>query len=172
MLPWQYANSCQLELFCSTLDGSVAVAEMIPSTSFNNGFTDLNFCSAIGSSGGLGPPSPIVSMSFTPNGQFLACFTANSVLTVVSTNFVSKVLQFDARLGSLPPLRSMGWCCEDSILLHWKKLGILMVGPYGDFLRFPFDNDIDSGINTGLGIDGSQVAGTRSVGRSEIYLVP
>ena len=28
---------------------------------------------------------------------------------------------------------------EDSVVLHWKNLGVLMVGPYGDWLRFPYD---------------------------------
>lgn len=26
-----------------------------------------------------------------------------------------------------------------SVVLHWKDLGVLMVGPYGDWLRFPYD---------------------------------
>ena len=25
-------------------------------------------------------------------------------------------------------------------MLHWKNLGVLMVGPYGDWLRFPYEN--------------------------------
>ena len=27
----------------------------------------------------------------------------------------------------------------DSVVLHWKNLGVLMVGPYGDWLRFPYE---------------------------------
>lgn len=27
-----------------------------------------------------------------------------------------------------------------SVVLHWKNLGVLMVGPYGDWLRFPYEN--------------------------------
>lgn len=30
--------------------------------------------------------------------------------------------------------------CLDSVVLHWKNLGVLMVGPYGDWLRFPYEN--------------------------------
>ena len=151
VLPRQYAPSCRPELFLSTSDGSVVIAEMNPSTSPNNGFTDVDCRSSLSSS------SPIVSMAFAPNGRFLACFTSNSVLTVVSTNFESKVLEFDARSGSSSPPRSMGWCGEDSVVLHWKNLGVLMVGPYGDWLRFPYDTD------------GSSVSGAS---KSEVYLVP
>ena len=39
--------------------------------------------------------SPIVEMSFAPNGRFLACFTESSMLTVISTTFETKVLDFD-----------------------------------------------------------------------------
>jgi hypothetical protein len=27
-----------------------------------------------------------------------------------------------------------------SVVLHWKNLGVLMVGPYGDWLRFPYES--------------------------------
>jgi hypothetical protein len=84
--------------------------------------------------------SPIVEMSFAPNGRFLACFTENSMLTVISTTFETKVLDFDTSEGSSQPPLVMKWCGEDSVVLHWKNLGVLMVGPYGDWLRFPYEN--------------------------------
>ena len=84
--------------------------------------------------------SPIVDMSFCPNGRFLACFTEASMLTVVSTSFETKVLDFDTSEGSSSPPIAMQWCGEDSVVLHWKNMGILMVGPYGDWLRFCYNN--------------------------------
>jgi len=84
--------------------------------------------------------SPIVFMSFAPNGRFLACFTQASILTVISTSFETKVLDFDTSDGSSASPSEMKWCGEDSVVLHWKNLGILMVGPYGDWLRFPYEN--------------------------------
>eukprot|EP00584_Thalassiosira_punctigera_P011394 CAMPEP_0172567060 /NCGR_PEP_ID=MMETSP1067-20121228/114430_1 /TAXON_ID=265564 ORGANISM="Thalassiosira punctigera, Strain Tpunct2005C2" /NCGR_SAMPLE_ID=MMETSP1067 /ASSEMBLY_ACC=CAM_ASM_000444 /LENGTH=1182 /DNA_ID=CAMNT_0013358321 /DNA_START=76 /DNA_END=3621 /DNA_ORIENTATION=- len=152
VLPRQYAPSGRPELFLSTSDGSVVVSELNPSTSPDNGFTDVDCRSRIGGSG-MGPPAPIVSMAFAPNGRFLACFTSDSILTVVSTNFESKVLEFDARSGSPSPPRSMGWCGEDSVVLHWRELGVLMVGPYGDWLRFPCGEDGTGHGNTGSGTE-------------------
>ena len=160
VLPRQYAPSCRPELFLSTSDGSVVICELNPSTSPSSGLTDVDCRSRIGGSDGMGVASPIVSMAFAPNGRFLACYTSNSVLTVVSTNFESKVLEFDARSGSTSPPRSMGWCGEDSVVLHWKNLGVLMVGPYGDWLRFPYD-DTESGLTE-----------VRSGVGTEVYLVP
>jgi hypothetical protein len=173
ILPRQYSPSCRPELFLSTSDGSVVVAELNPSTSPNGGLTDVDCRSRIGGADGAGPASPIVSMAFAPNGRFLACYTSNSVLTVVSTNFESKVLEFDARSGSSSPPRSMGWCGEDSVVLHWKNLGVLMVGPYGDWLRFPYDDDADGGNNRdGDGNDPSAIMGVKSGAGAEVHLVP
>lgn len=32
----------------------------------------------------------------------------------------------------------MAWCGPDSLVLHWRHVGLLMVGPYGDYLHFPY----------------------------------
>jgi hypothetical protein len=78
-------------------------------------------------------------MRFAPNGRFLACFTQDSMLTVISTSFETKVLDFDTSEGSSAPPLDMQWCGEDSVVLHWKNMGVLMVGPYGDWLRFVYE---------------------------------
>lgn len=156
VLPRQYAPSGRPELFLSTSDGSVVQAGMNPSTSPNNGFTDVDCRTKIGGMNEMGQVSPIVSMKFAPNGRFLACFTSNSILTVVSTTFESKILEFDTSAGSRSPPRDMGWCGEDSVVLHWKNLGVLMVGPFGDFLRFSFGEGADDSPNK----------------QPEVYLVP
>lgn len=167
VLPRQYSPSGRPELFLSTSDGSVVVAESNPSTSPNNGLTDVDCRSRIGSGGGgggiMGPSAPIISMAFAPNGRFLACFTSNSILTVVSTTFESKVLEFNTSSGSSSPPRSMAWCGEDSVVLHWKNLGVLLVGPYGDWLRFPYGEEDEMGATT--------VTGSRVGGDSEVFLV-
>lgn len=31
------------------------------------------------------------------------------------------------------------WCGEDAVVLLWKNTGIVMVGPYGDWLNYPYD---------------------------------
>jgi len=166
ILPRQYAPTSRPELFLSTSDGSVVIAELNPSTSATDGITDINCRSRMGGSDLV----TIVSMAFAPNGRFLACFTSNSILTVVSTSFESKVLEFDARSGSTSPPRFMGWCGEDSVILHWKNLGVLMVGPYGDFLRFPYDDGSDGG--GGNGNDPTAMMGAMSGIGAEVHLIP
>lgn len=114
------------EVFLSTSDNSVIVVNTATTQ-----YTDINCRARIA--------SPIVDMCFAPNGRFLACFTEASVLTVISTSFETKVLDFDTSEGSNSPPLEMKWCGEDSVVLHWKNLGVLMVGPYGDWLRFPYE---------------------------------
>ena len=33
----------------------------------------------------------------------------------------------------------IAWCGEDAVVLLWRNTGIVMVGPYGDWLNFPYD---------------------------------
>jgi hypothetical protein len=81
--------------------------------------------------------APITMMAVAPNGRFLACFTADGFLTVLTTSFTQKVLTFDTTAATNP--MQMLWCGEDSIILHWTNLGLLMVGPYSDCAKFPYE---------------------------------
>lgn len=128
VLPRQVTSHGRPEVFLSTDDHSVVIVQV--SSSMDLVDVDCRHRLA----------SPIVDMSFCPNGRFLACFTEASMLTVMSTTFETKVLDFDTSEGSSSPPLAMQWCGEDSVVLHWKNMGILMVGPYGDWLRFPYHN--------------------------------
>ncbi|CAN0406301.1 unnamed protein product, partial [Laminaria digitata] len=79
---------------------------------------------------------PIVKMAVAPNGRFLACFSRDGMLAVMSSNFATKVLDFDT--SSSQPPEQMVWCGEDSVVLHFRGMGVLMVGPYGDWTRFTY----------------------------------
>ena len=126
VLPRNHTAMQHPEIFLSTSDHSVIIAD-----AYNLSLTDIDCRGRIS--------APIISMSFAPNGRFLACFTENSILTVISTSFETKVLDFDTSEGSASPPGQMKWCGEDSVILHWKTLGVLMVGPYGNWLRYPYD---------------------------------
>mmetsp|Transcript_16407 Transcript_16407/g.19003 ORF Transcript_16407/g.19003 Transcript_16407/m.19003 type:complete len:1168 (-) Transcript_16407:25-3528(-) len=126
VLPRIHTQSRHPEVFLGTSINSVIICD----TSANGGLTDVGCQERIS--------SPIVQMKFAPNGRFLACFTKSCIMTVISTNFETKVLDFDTSDGSSDLPHNMEWCGEDSVVLHWKHLGVLMVGPYGDWLRFPY----------------------------------
>jgi hypothetical protein len=128
VLAKQFTNSKHPEVFLATSDRSVIIIDA--SRPFS--YTDMDCRTRIA--------APIVDMCFAPNGRFLACFTESFILTVISTSFETKVLDFDTSEGSKSSPLAMKWCGEDSVVLHWKTLGVLMVGPYGDWLRFPYEN--------------------------------
>ena len=133
VLPKSRTASRHPELFLATHDNSVLSVRLIHTTNQLPQIVDVDCRHRMA--------APILDMCFAPNGRFLACYTENSMLTVVSASFDTKVLDFDTSEGSqsVPPL-SLQWCGEDSVVLHWKNLGLLMVGPYRDWLRFPYHN--------------------------------
>lgn len=78
--------------------------------------------------------SPIVDMSAAPNGHFVACFTKRGRVKVYASDFKREILDFDAST-SIPP-RQLCWCGEDSVVLYWKSIGMLMVGPKKDWIKY------------------------------------
>ncbi|KAK5666866.1 Vacuolar protein sorting-associated protein 16 [Batrachochytrium dendrobatidis] len=89
---------------------------------------------------------PFTRMAVSPNAKFLALFTANGRLWVVSSDFQTNLAEFRTN-SSVPPLQ-MTWCGNDSVLLHWEDT-ILMVGPSGDWIKYAHEgvvhivNEID-----------------------------
>ena len=121
VLPPQFTASGGIEVFLATNDNTVLVVD-------RKGCEDQQLQERL--------PSPIMLMSVAPNGRFLACFTATGVLTVMSTSFTTKILDFDTSATQEP--MQMVWCGEDAVILTWHGF-LLMVGPYGDWLRFAYE---------------------------------
>ncbi|CEG41423.1 vacuolar protein sorting-associated [Plasmopara halstedii] len=84
--------------------------------------------------------APISSIAIAPNGLFMALFTQDGILTVLNTMMDKKILSFDTQSKASP--LSMCWCGEDSVLLYWPSAGLVMVGPYGSWLRFPYSESV------------------------------
>lgn len=82
--------------------------------------------------------APIDKMALAPNGRFLACYRRDGILTVMSSSFTTKVLDFDTKSMTRP--LDIVWCGEDAVVLHWKNTGLLVVGPYGDWLNFLYQD--------------------------------
>lgn len=131
------------EVLVSTSDNSVVVVNVSTLD-----VTDVNCRTRLA--------SPIVQMSVAPNGRFLAAFTESQMLTVVSTTFETKVLDFDTSEGSTAPPTQLCWCGEDCVMLHWKNLGVLLIGPYGDWVRCAY-NEMYSQLYLLPDMDGCRV---------------
>lgn len=109
-----------VEVALGTRDGSIAVAD-------RNGCEDqlLHLSGAV------------LDMAVAPNGRFVACFTSSGNVSVLSTTFTTKVLEFDTSTSARPT--QMAWCGEDSVVLYWQhRKFLLMIGPYGHWLKLPY----------------------------------
>ncbi|KAG0177300.1 hypothetical protein DFQ28_006131 [Apophysomyces sp. BC1034] len=82
---------------------------------------------------------PFTKMVVSPNGKFLALFTADGKLWVVSTDFHKNLSEY-ATKSRIPP-QQLVWCGTDSVVLYWDKI-VLMVGPFGDWIKFSYDDPI------------------------------
>ncbi|KAI9312452.1 Vps16, C-terminal region-domain-containing protein [Dichotomocladium elegans] len=82
---------------------------------------------------------PFTKMSVSPNGRFLALFTSDGKLWVVSTDFQKNLSEY-ATKSKIPP-QQLVWCGTDSVVLYWDKI-VLMVGPFGDWIKFSYEDPI------------------------------
>ncbi|ORX59517.1 hypothetical protein DM01DRAFT_1361698 [Hesseltinella vesiculosa] len=82
---------------------------------------------------------PFTKMTVSPNGKFLALFTAEGKLWVVSTDFEKNLSEY-ATKSKVPP-QQLVWCGTDSVVMYWDKI-VLMIGPFGDWIKFSYDDAI------------------------------
>lgn len=78
---------------------------------------------------------PFVRLAPSPNGKFIAAFASSGKLLVLAADF-SRNLSELATQSPRPP-RQLVWCGADSLLLPWDRL-LLMVGPYGDSVKYTY----------------------------------
>jgi hypothetical protein len=82
---------------------------------------------------------PLRCMSVCPNGKMLACFTHDGFVWVITTDFSKNLSEFPTKSQVAP--QQLVWCGTDSVLLYWDKM-VLMVGPYGDWVKYSYDQPV------------------------------
>ncbi|XP_051136624.1 protein VACUOLELESS1 [Andrographis paniculata] len=82
---------------------------------------------------------PFQKMVVSRKGEFVASFTHDGRLLVLSTDFADVIIEYECE-SALPP-DQLAWCGLDSVLLYWDDM-LLMVGPYGDPVRYIYDEPI------------------------------
>ncbi|TMW61934.1 hypothetical protein Poli38472_010997 [Pythium oligandrum] len=122
----RFLKSIYPEVLLGTTDKSLVIVGK------ENGAVDMKLRDSL--------QAPVSAIAVAPNGMFMALFTQDGILTVMNTMLDKKILTFDTQSKSSP--RSMCWCGEDSVLLYWPNAGLIMVGPYGSWLRFPYDESL------------------------------
>ncbi|KNA23358.1 hypothetical protein SOVF_025500 [Spinacia oleracea] len=82
---------------------------------------------------------PLQKMVVSRDGKYLASFTHDGRLLVITTDFASIIFEYSCE-SALPP-EQLAWCGLDSVLLYWDD-ALVMVGPYGDPVRYFYDEPI------------------------------
>ncbi|PIN25618.1 Vacuolar assembly/sorting protein VPS16 [Handroanthus impetiginosus] len=82
---------------------------------------------------------PLQKMVVSRKGEFVASFTHDGRLLVMSSDFSDVIIEHACE-SALPP-DQLAWCGLDSVLLYWDDM-LLMVGPYGDPVRYIYDEPI------------------------------
>ncbi|OQE31828.1 hypothetical protein PENSTE_c001G10201 [Penicillium steckii] len=79
---------------------------------------------------------PFKHVSVSPSGRFVALFTGEGKLWVVSIDFQNKLSEYDSKSRVAPS--SMNWCGDDAVVLAWED-EIHLVGPNGAASKFYYD---------------------------------
>ncbi|CAG8571415.1 7902_t:CDS:10, partial [Paraglomus occultum] len=82
---------------------------------------------------------PFTKMAVSPNGKFLALFTTDGRLLVFASDFSKNLTEFPTK-SKIPP-HQLVWCGTDSAVLYWDNI-VLMIGPFGDFIKYSYDETI------------------------------
>lgn len=71
---------------------------------------------------------PFRQICISPNGKFIALYTDDSKVWVISSDFQDKLSEYNSRVKTPP--KDMQWCGNDSVVLAWDD-EVHMVGPSG-----------------------------------------
>lgn len=71
---------------------------------------------------------PFRLVSVSPNGKFVALYTDDGKVWVVSSDFQDKLSEYDSRVKTLP--KDMQWCGNDAVVLAWDD-EVHLIGPNG-----------------------------------------
>lgn len=76
---------------------------------------------------------PFRHLSVSPNGKFIALYTDDGKVWVVSSDFQDKLNEYDTKARTIP--KDMQWCGSDSVVLAWED-EVHMVGPDGAVSKY------------------------------------
>lgn len=78
------------------------------------------------------PNGPFRHISVSPNGLYVALYTDEGKVWVITSDFQNKIGEYDAKTKTTP--KDVQWCGNDSVLLAWED-EVHMIGPDGANLK-------------------------------------
>ncbi|KAJ1660490.1 Vacuolar protein sorting-associated protein 16 [Dispira simplex] len=84
---------------------------------------------------------PVTMMSVSPNGKFLALYMADGRIWVVSSDFQRSLSEYRLEPTQTSAPQQLVWCGTDAVCLCVDQT-VILVGPFGDHLRFDYDGAV------------------------------
>ncbi|EAW17428.1 tethering complex subunit VPS16 [Aspergillus fischeri NRRL 181] len=82
---------------------------------------------------------PFKHASVSPTGRFVALYTAEGQVWVVSSDFQSKHTEYDPQSRVTP--RTVDWCGDDAVVIAWED-EIHLIGPNGAAAKYYYDGTV------------------------------
>lgn len=82
---------------------------------------------------------PFTHLSLSPNGRFAALYTATGHAHVITSDFQTRLSEFDSR--SRTPPKAVEWCGNDAIVVAWED-EVNVVGPGSEVARYYYDGRV------------------------------
>ena len=79
---------------------------------------------------------PFQHIIVSPNGKFIALYTEDGKVWVVSSDFQSRLSEYDTKARTVP--KDMQWCGNDCVALAWED-EVHLVGPHGSAAKYFYD---------------------------------
>ncbi|KAI9796104.1 MAG: hypothetical protein M1833_006526 [Piccolia ochrophora] len=82
---------------------------------------------------------PFTHTSVSPNGRFVALYTEDGKVWVISSDFQNKLSEYDSKARTVP--QDVEWCGNNSVVLAWED-EVHMVGPNGAASKYFYDGRV------------------------------
>ncbi|KAF1989862.1 vacuolar protein sorting-associated protein 16 [Aulographum hederae CBS 113979] len=80
---------------------------------------------------------PFRHIRVSPNGKFVALYTEDGKVWVVTSDFQDRLSEYDSRAKTVP--KDMQWCGNNAVVLAWED-EVHLVGPNGAASKYYYDN--------------------------------
>ena len=80
---------------------------------------------------------PFRHLSVSPNGKFIALYTEDGKVWVISSDFENRLTEYDSRVKTPP--KDLQWCGNNAVVLAWED-EVHLVGPNGSAAKHYYDS--------------------------------
>ncbi|EMC97761.1 hypothetical protein BAUCODRAFT_66530 [Baudoinia panamericana UAMH 10762] len=80
---------------------------------------------------------PFRHIGVSPNGKFIALYTDDSKVWVISSDFQDRYSEYESKVKTIP--KDLQWCGNNAVVLAWED-ELHLVGPNGAASKFYYDS--------------------------------